>query len=277
MTDPAQQRPWTYDDLCEDLRTSCRVRAGDVLILHSSQDAIGRVEGGVVTTIRVLKEVITPAGTLLLPAFSRPRPDGIFKVRRTPSRVGLVTDAFRRSQDVRRSLHPTHSVTAWGRRRDEFLAGHERTSGLGVDSPFHKAAKAGADVLMIGCDFTTLSLVHVAEAVVRVPYLGQVAYAGYERPLTLIDYDGNAHEVPPKDNPTDSAAFTKVQEAMERRGRLQHGKVGSAPCLKFSAAEALEAAVEMLREDPAVLLCENPRCPVCPPARKIVEQSLAGP
>jgi len=270
------EKTWTYEDLCEGLRRECGVKAGDVLILHSSQDALGPVEGGVVTTVRALKDVVTPAGTLLLPVFSSPRPDGVFKVRRTPSRVGLITEAFRRSRDVKRSLHPTHSVAAWGKRRDEFLDGHEKTSALGADSPFHKAAKAGADLLMVGCDFTTLSLVHVAEAIARPPYLGKVFYPGYNRTLTLIDYEGNAREVPPVDNPTDSAAFTRVQEEAERRGLLTHPRLASAECLKADAMSVLNTAVEMLRADPSVLLCENPRCAVCPAARKIIEAEGGG-
>ena len=68
------KKVWTYEDLGEGLRTSCGVRAGDVLILHSSQAALGPVDGSVVTSVRALKDAITPEGTLLLPVFSSPRP-----------------------------------------------------------------------------------------------------------------------------------------------------------------------------------------------------------
>ncbi len=259
---------WTYEELCEDMRTGCGVGAGDVLILHSSQAALGNVDGSVVTSIKVLKDVITPEGTLLLPVFCTPTDSGVFKIKRTPSRVGLITEAFRRSKDVMRSKHPTHSVAAWGRRRDEFLAGHETSSGLGIGSPFAKACLAGADVLMVGCTFTTLSLIHVAEAAVRVPYLGKIFYPGYERTLTLIDYDGSEIVFPPHDNPTDSVAFAKVQEEADRRGLIQHCKMGEADCVKFHAMDIFLLAVEMLTKDPTVLLCDNPRCPTCPEGRK---------
>lgn len=266
------EKVWTFDELCEDLRTSCGIRAGQTLIVHSSAQAIGRVEGSVVTLVRMLKSVVSEEGTLLLPVFSSPRADGIFKIRRTPSRVGLITEAFRRSEGVKRSMHPTHSVAAWGKRRDEFLAGHEKTSGLGVNSPFHKAAEAGADIIMIGCHLTTCSLVHVSEAIVRTPYLGKVSYAGYEKPLTLIDYEGKEHVVPPVDNPGDSANFTAVQDELERRGLIHHCKVGEADTLKFDAMDCLNVAVELVRADPAALLCSNPRCSVCPASHKLVEE-----
>ncbi|KKL04203.1 hypothetical protein LCGC14_2618420 [marine sediment metagenome] len=249
-----------------------KVKVAEVELEGSGGPESMVVSGSVVSTVHALKDVVTDEGTLLLPVFCSPTESGIFKIKRTPSRVGLVTEAFRRSPDVKRSRHPTHSVAVWGKRRDEFLAGHENTGGLGVDSPFHKAAKAGAEVLMIGCDFTTLSIIHCAEAVYRVPYLGKVFYPGYDRTLTLIDYDGSEIVFPPKDNPTDSAVFTRVQEEMERRGKITHCKLADAECLKFSAAEAIDTAVEMLKADPGVLLCDNPRCTPCTEAHRIVKQ-----
>lgn len=266
------EQEWSFEDFCEHLRTSCQVKAGEILIVHSSAKAIGRTSRGPVPAVRALKSAVGEAGTLLLPVFSSPRPDGIFKIRRTPSRVGLITEAFRRSEGVRRSRHPTHSVAGWGKRAAEFLADHEKTSALGVDSPFHKAAKAGADILMIGCGLTTCSLVHVGEAIVRTPYLGKVSYDGYERTLTLIDYDGSEMKFPPLDNPGDSANFTVVQEELERRGLIKHCKVGSAETLKFNAMDCLNVTVELLRKDPGVLLCKNPRCSVCAPSRRIIEE-----
>ena len=62
---------WTYDDLCDGLRDSCGVEAGDLLIVHSSQAALGRVDGGVVSTVHAIKDVVTGEGTLLLPVFVR--------------------------------------------------------------------------------------------------------------------------------------------------------------------------------------------------------------
>jgi aminoglycoside 3-N-acetyltransferase len=263
---------WSFDDLRQQLADLCGIRSGQALIVHSSLKSIGWVEGGPEAVVRALQAAVTAAGTILVPTFSAPAPDGLFYVAATPSRTGLVTETFRTSPGVVRSRHPTHSVSAWGRRAAEFVAGHDRTSGLGVGSPFHKAAVAGADVLMIGCSVTACSLVHVSEALVRTRYLGKVCYPGYERTLTLVDASGAAVEVPSRDVPTDSAGFTVLQEEMERRGLIEKCRLGSAACLKFSAGKCLEVAVELLKRDPAALLCHNPRCAVCPRAREIVEQ-----
>jgi aminoglycoside 3-N-acetyltransferase len=236
---------------------------------------VGEVEGGVVTMVKAIKKVVSEDGAVLVPTFCAPTQDRVFNIRRTPSRVGLMTEAFRRTQGARRSRHPTHSVTGWGRKAMRLLEAHERTSALGADSPFHKAAKAGGYVLMIGCQLNTCSLIHVAEAVIRVPYLGRYTYRNYDDPITLIDYDGSAHRMEMFDMPADSKAFLKVQDLLEQRGLIHHGTFGNAEALRFSGADGLEAALELLRKDPTALLCEKATCPVCPPSRTCCAEYLA--
>ncbi len=266
MTDGISQR----DDLVRDLRQRCAIRTGAILIVHASLKAIGRVAGGADTVVAALQEALGLGGTLLMPTFSHPTPDGIWRMADTPSRTGAVTEALRVSAGAVRSFHPTHSVTAWGARAVELTDGHERTSGLGVGSPFHRAAEAGAELLMIGCDLTSCSLIHVAEAMVRVPYLGRVFYDGYQRDLVGIDRAGRSRPFPPVDVPTDSAGFVAVQEALERQGAIARVELGAAACLRFSGRACLEASTALLRADPAVLLCRAPGCPVCVPGRGMV-------
>lgn len=295
---------WTGDDLRRQLAEDCGVRPGDILIVHSSMKSLGWVQGGpgaVVAAIQAAVTCLPPApacpclaaagrqvrqvrqvrrgrqaerGTILMPVFTAPAPDGFFDILGSPSRTGLISEIFRRSPGVVRSHHPTHSVAAWGSRAAELAAGHDRTSGLGVGSPFHKAATAGASILMIGCRITACSLIHVAEAIVRVPYIGKVCYAGYDRTLTLVDESGRREEVPPRDVPTDSAGFTVVAEGLDRRGLLGRCRLGSAECLKFRGCDALDVAVGLLRADPAALLCRNAACPVCVPARRTVDAAM---
>ena len=265
------KKGWSKEQLCQDLRQSCLINAGDLVIMHSSMKEIGRVQDGTKTTVQAIKDVITDQGTVLMPALSSIQPDRRFYMAKTPSRVGLVTEVFRVSSGVKRSKHPTHSISAWGARADELLAGHENVSPAGVGSPLHKAAEAGADMLMIGCDLTTCTLVHVSESIVGVPYLGVVWYKGYHGALTLVDYDGSEIVFEPKDGPGDGSGFTAVQEVLEQRGLIHRCKLGSAECLKFPAKDCLDIAVELVRADPAALLCDNPNCSVCPPSRKLCQ------
>lgn len=254
----------------ETLRQNLRdygIQAGDILIVHSSMKSLGHVEGGPEAVIAALQDVLTPRGTLLMPTFSLPQPDNVFHVDQTPSRTGLLTETFRTSPDVVRSWHPTHAVSAWGAHARTWTEGHHLIGGLGVNSPFHQASEAGAKVLMIGCDLRRCSLVHVAEAVVRVPQLGRIYYKSGHRVLDVLTPDGQRLSIPPIDQPACSAGFGIVQQRMETLEQIRHITIGQAACLLFNGSDALDAAVHLLREDPGALLCDTSGCTVCPRAR----------
>jgi len=158
----------TRDSLAHDLR-ALGVAAGDALAVHSSLHAVGKVDGGADAVLDALINVLTREGTLLMPTMNRP--EELWIQRETPSRVGALTEVLRKRPGVGRSIHPTHSVAAWGRHAEHVLAGHPGASALGVGSPFHRLSRLGGKVLMLGVSYTTCSLVHVAEAIAQVPYM----------------------------------------------------------------------------------------------------------
>ncbi len=258
--------PVTRSDLIADLRR-LGVSSGDSLIVHSSLRVIGWVEGGPDAVIDALQAVIGPEGTLAMPTFCPPRPR--FIVAETPCDTGLIPETFRRRADVLRSIHPTHSVAAWGARAAHVVAGHEHATALGVDSPLHRMAELGASVLMTGVDCRRCSLIHVAEALRRVPYLS-VPYPGYDVPITVVQVDGRSTVYCESEVPGDSSGFLVVQEECERRGQMIHGRIGAADCLMAGGRELLSAALDLLRRDPAALLCADADCAVCVASRRLV-------
>ncbi|MBE7560721.1 AAC(3) family N-acetyltransferase [bacterium] len=227
------------------------VAPGDILAVHSSLKAIGWVEGGPDAVVDALMETLTPEGTLLMPAMNRPVP--VWLHAQTPSAVGAVSEAFRRRQGVARSLHPTHSACAWGKHADRILAGHPAASALGVDSPFHRLAKLGGRVLMLGATYTSCSLVHVAEAIAKVPYLG-IFYPGYEVDLRARLANGVELTFHPFENPGDSACFEVVERRLRAEGRLIEGRIGQAASTLALGTDILRAALECLLENPESLV-----------------------
>ncbi len=250
------------------------ISPGMSVIVHSSMKSMGWVEGGPEAVIEALIDAVGPEGTILMPTFNPPVDR--FYIAETPSRTGLLTETFRKRNDVLRSAHPTHSVAAWGKRAAEFIAGHERATALGVGSPMHLCAEAGGYVLQIGVDFRTCSLIHVAEAIARVPYLEPVFYPGYDRPMTVVYPDGRERVVPPRENPGDSSGFLVVQEECERRGVIRHGKVGEAQAMLTRGEDILQATLDLLKRDVTILLCDRPTCRVCPRAREVCRNARRG-
>lgn len=262
----------TRDRLIDDFR-ALGLSRGDRVALHSSLKSIGFVLGGAETVIGALMEVVGPVGIILMPVFSRPAPR--FVMTETPSRTGLVTETFRRMPGVVRSPHPTHSVAVWGAEAEEVAAGHEQATGLGVDSPFHRLAKRGSLVVLVGCDSRSSSIIHVAEAIAQVPYL-KVTYPGYDIPMTVVYPDGRERMVEPRENPGDSSAFLVVEEELHRRGLIREGQVGQAGALAMKGMDLIETALALLRGNPTALLCQRPDCSVCPRARELVRAARGG-
>ena len=91
--------------------------AGDVVLVHSAWDAFVGFQGKPTEVIAALQRVVTPDGTVLMPtipftgtAVEHVSRHPVFDVARTPSRVGLLTELFRRSAgSCEVSTRPTRS------------------------------------------------------------------------------------------------------------------------------------------------------------------------
>ncbi|MCD6364544.1 MAG: AAC(3) family N-acetyltransferase, partial [Planctomycetes bacterium] len=176
----------TRKEIARDLRR-LGLRRGDIVELHSSLKSIGRVRGGPKTVIHAFQDVLGTAGTLLMPAFTYclEGRGSAFHPQRSSVRTGLVCETFWRMKGVVRSICPVHSVAAWGKRAEEFTRRHPLTSTLGVDSPFHLAARAGGKVILLGCGHKSNSFLHVVESLTLHPMLYEVAPSA---PHALLDW-----------------------------------------------------------------------------------------
>jgi len=270
------ERRYALDELHRDFKT-LGIAPGDIVIMHSSMKSIGPVRGGPRSVIRALQRAVTRRGAILMPTFSYNfeliyTPAEPYDPADSPSRTGLITEVFRRSPGVVRSGHPTHSVAAWGRGAREMVAGHESISALGTGSPFHRAAERGAKVCMVGCGFASLSLLHVAEHLAQVPYLGIFcgAHAGRRSTALVRGCNGEPRAVSYPTTPGCSRSFGVAEDLAHRRGLLRRGRLGGASVLLFDAGQLLGMAVKRLRRRPDWLLCPAGSCRACDERRVMV-------
>lgn len=172
------------------------ITRGATVMIHSSMDAVNRrVPGlGPVRLIRLLQDLVGRDGTLVLPTFpfeglqyEYVRSQPVFDVVRTPSRVGLLTEVFRRSPGVIRSLHPTHSVAAWGARSRELVADHHLGTAFGETSPLYKLRQCGGLVTAIGVPPELFSVFHVVEELHPTTRARQYGAERFE--MTIVEPD----------------------------------------------------------------------------------------
>ena len=163
-------RAFTPDDLERVLR-DLGLGEGDSVLMHSAYDAFGGFTGRPTDVIAIVQRILSPRGLLMMPtipftgtAVEHVARTPVFDVARTPSRVGLLTELFRRSKDVVRSVHPTHAVAIWGDAAAAIALGHETAATpCGAGSPYVHLLDRGGKVLLAGADIASLTLYHALE------------------------------------------------------------------------------------------------------------------
>jgi len=196
----AAKTVWAYgpQDVVTKLR-HCGVAHGTMLVVHSSWLQNNGFRGNPSELVKALKNTVGNDGLLVMtsmPYHNMSSAQWLAKgkpmnVRRSPSMMGLVSEVFRRSEGVHRSLSATHPLLAWGNDAGAFVAGHENTDRpFGPDSPFAKMLDCNALILGIDAPFSTFTFTHFIE-----DHLGETLpvplYDPEPKTGKVIDDDGN--------------------------------------------------------------------------------------
>lgn len=179
--------PWTATDLVGDL-TRLGVRQGDLLMVHASLRAIGPVTGRASGVVAALDAAVGPRGTLLMTLGAldewswvndhpeETRADFLanaepFDPLETPAQhdVGVLADVFRTTPGTLVSNHPEGRFGARGRLADELTRDVPWNDYYGPGSPLERFVEADGRVLRLGADENTVTLLHYAEYLARVP------------------------------------------------------------------------------------------------------------
>lgn len=191
---------FTARELVQDLKS--RVKEDfEILMVHSSYDSLLPMYRG--NPQDLVNELLAFCGkdrTLAMPAFvlggrlfdkKQYFSTHAFDIKRTPSEMGLLTEVFRRTRGVMRSLHPTHSICAIGPLAGDLTATHHMASTrTGHGTPFDVMARKRTAIVGLGVEYyRCLAQTHTAEDI-----LGDAFPVRFERvplPVVLIDSGGN--------------------------------------------------------------------------------------
>jgi aminoglycoside 3-N-acetyltransferase len=248
------------DDLKEELARHLPPETEIVMVHCSFNDLLPMYTGNVKELLLALIDLCQPDRTLVMPAFFfggaegdpskhyRERP--LFDVRRQPSEMGVLSELFRRRKNVRRSLHPTASVSALGPLAEEVTADHHLAPTIfGEGTPFGRMADRQTTIFGIGTEyFRSLSQVHAAEDLLGERYPLEL------RPLRLRvqlrDFDGEFHDY---ELPVKSAELGRRMERLEQLltpDELVQWRFHGVPLFATSASRVTQVLVDAaLREE----------------------------
>lgn len=217
---------------------------GDVVMVHSALSKMGYVERGANSVIDAFKEVVGNDGTIMMPAFPAIgfnydylNTQPVFDINQTPSKMGVVTEIFRKQNDIIRSLHPTDSVVAFGEQASYLTKDHfGQLTPYNSKSPFYRLCELKGKIVLIGVDFNSLTNLHTLEdAVENFKY---PVYHEQQFDCTLIDEKGTKVTMKTK---VHNPVYSKKRQCnaliphFEKAGILKYFKIGLANCMLIDA------------------------------------------
>ena len=234
----------------EQLRTALEklgIEKGMTLEVHSSLSGFGELEGGAMTIIDTLKELVTEEGSIFMPALrlspELPLTDedkslGItVKIEILPpdaerTAMGLVADTFRKLPDTFTG-QDTISTAGWGRHGKEALTG-------GLDYAIHHGGKA----LLLGVDIYKLTAMHYVEDATP-----EDISKRYE-PTEAVNkiYPPNEWLIECGHPPV--KAWYKIQSAAYEKGLITEAMIGGCKAMFFDIRDVISIYENKLSTDP---------------------------
>ena len=250
-------RSFMPDDLQRTL-TGLGIARGDTLLVHSSFDAFEGFQGKPSDIISVLQGAVGGEGVVMMPtmtfsgtAVEYARTNPLFDVARTPSRMGLLTELFRRSPGVVRSIHPTHPVAIWGHDANVIATGHHLAqTPCGVGTPFEALLKRHGKIVLLGTDISALTFYHVLEEVIERdlplgPFTDEVFHLR-SRPRDGLIFDTNGRLFEPAVSRRRN--LYKMVPYLKKSGAWREARVGGLKITVLAAADVDEVVRSMNKQ-----------------------------
>jgi aminoglycoside 3-N-acetyltransferase len=232
------------------------LHSGDCVVMHVAFDEQNGFVGGPVDLINSILEILGPEGHLIMmsmPYLGTSRAylaeNKPFDVRKSPSHMGLVTEAFRRRRGVRRSEHPLHPVLAFGPRSAWLTAGHaELAHSCGSGSPFEKMLELDAKALLVDVGIATLTFTHYLEdfwqGMSSVPL-----YPTSPVRTQILDAEGVSRAIDVYPFSAEAVAkrdFASLFEAFERERKMRFDRIGNTRLATLSLRDLFDVSRKLV-------------------------------
>jgi len=254
----------THSQLVDEL-TALGVAAGQIVMIHASVKAVGRIMGGPNVIVEALLDALTPAGTLMMYVGWEDIPDFVLNLPHAVQQEyyaehppfdphvasavrehGILAEVVRGWPGAQRSLNPEASVVALGAQAEWLTRDHPLDYGYGTGSPLEKLVEARGLVLMLGAPLDTLTLLHYAENRAQMRHKRVIRYScpilrmGERVWVEIEDYDTG--------EPHGDYTFDGIAREYLAQGKGQQGTIGHAPSFLFDAADLSAFAIAWLEE-----------------------------
>lgn len=258
--------PITKSRLTADLK-KLGVKHSDTIMMHASVKAIGWIVGGPDVVINAMLDILSKEGTLMMyvaweedspynlanlpkewqEAYLKECPPFHPATSRANRGWSILTEYLRTWPGAYRSGNPEASCVAVGARAKWLTENHPLRYGYGPGSPLAKLCEANGKVLLLGAPFDTITLLHYAENLAKVPdkrivrYKMPVLREGKRVWVEIEEFDTCGNVLPDAEE-----YFRIIPCEFLSFGKGISGKVGNAQSYLFDANELVNFAVQWL-------------------------------
>lgn len=184
------------DDIV-DVMIGMGMRQGSVVCIHAAMKEFYNYKGSAKELIERILKVITPEGTLMMPAFPDQthvhEQDYVFDPQNDKTKAGALAEAFRQYPGVIRSINVQHSVCAWGKYAKWLTQDHQSCRNCwDEDSPWYRMTRLNALNFTLGLSSHYIGTFdHCVEAILykEHPYWAQF----FNKEWTYHYYDNNGN------------------------------------------------------------------------------------
>lgn len=247
---------YTKNDLMDSIH-ALGIRHDDTLMIHSSMKAIGEVEGGADTVIQSFLTYLTD-GLLLFPTHTWRyvnRANKIYNPLTTPACVGILPNLFMKYPGVVRSLHPTHSVAAYGKDAENYIKEDlNAVTPCPRNGSFGKLYDKDAKILFLGVTLKSNTYIHSVEEWNQIPDRLSEDMVGFQVVLpdgTLFPHPVCTHYT--SVGPDISQHYGKLEKPFFHHGIAVRGSIGDAECILLEARKVGDLTTMLLNQIPALM------------------------
>lgn len=243
---------YTKNDLLKDLQ-NMGLAHNDSIMVHSSMKAIGDVEGGADTVVDAFMEYFKD-GLFMTPTHTWAQMSedySLFNPKEEPACVGIIPNIFWKREGVVRSLHPTHSIAAYGNDAADYIKGEEK-----VNTPcqpggcWSRLLDIDAKILMLGCTHIRNTFIHAIEELLDVPERLTEKPADFQ--IKMPDgsiKDVAVHRHYNRHTEHISEEYDKLMQAYYDLDAAKKVKFGDAECILCDARKLYEVTKKVLSHE----------------------------
>jgi len=261
-------RKYFADEINKDLLISdfkkFGIEPGISLFVHSSLSQIGNIKGGANTVVDSLIKVVGQDGTIMMPGFTisnsmeesleiLQKNDITFNYKTEKPLTGAIPRSFFKVKNVLRSIHPTHSVLAWGKNAEYITSDHENCdTTFGKGTPLYKLIETDSYIMGLGSGIGYVTFYHVIEDVIKdfpIEVYGRKEYKIkllIDNKTRFLSLKFHKKQYVRIERINGTWARTFIKNYFKQVGKLMEGRIGDANCWIIKASDMYDCLEKLM-------------------------------